>query len=86
MKKTLDLDLKVFGLRIWITLCFTGFGLEIFGQRFIIILIRHFTSTGLGNTWTTNLNDSYYILQVWTLKYLNYTLDFDCYLSCWIRT
>ena len=63
MKKTLDLDLKVFGLRIWITLCFTGFGLEIFGQRFIIILIRYFTSAGLGHTWTTNLNYSYYILR-----------------------
>ena len=30
MKKILDLELKVFGLQIWITLYFTGFGPEIF--------------------------------------------------------
>ena len=30
MTKILDLDLNVFGLRIWITVHFTGFGLEIF--------------------------------------------------------
>ena len=30
MRKTLDLDLKVFGLLIWIMLYFTRFGLETF--------------------------------------------------------
>ena len=30
MRKILDMDLKVFGLQIWITLHFTGFGMEIF--------------------------------------------------------
>ena len=30
MRKILDLGLKVFGLRIWITSNFTGFGLETF--------------------------------------------------------
>ena len=33
-----------------------------FGQRFIIV-IRYFTGAGLGNTWTTNLDYNYYILQ-----------------------
>ena len=30
MRKILEMDLKVFGLQIWITLHFTGFGMEIF--------------------------------------------------------
>ena len=30
MRKILDLDFKVFGLRIWIMLYFTGFGLKTF--------------------------------------------------------
>ena len=32
MRKILDLDLKVFGLKIWIVSHFTGFGLEIFSR------------------------------------------------------
>ena len=34
-----------------------------FGQRFIIIFTRYFTGAGLGNTWTTNFDHNYYILQ-----------------------
>ena len=30
MTKILDVDLKVFGLQIWIMIHFTGFGMEIF--------------------------------------------------------
>ena len=72
----LDLDLKIFGLRIWIMLHFTGFGLKIFGQRFIITLIRYFTGVGLENTWTTNLDYKYYILRDLDLKHLDYGSGF----------
>ena len=34
-----------------------------FGQQFIIIFTRYFTGAGLGNTWTTNFDHNYYILQ-----------------------
>ena len=34
-----------------------------FGQQFTINFIRYFTGTGLGNTWTMNLDYNYYILQ-----------------------
>ena len=48
-------------------LTFFEFGLESFGQRFIITLIRYFTGLGLENTWTMNL-DYNYILQDLDLK------------------
>ena len=63
MRKILDLDLKVFGLRIWITLHLLDLYWKSFGQRFIIILIRYFVDAGLGNTWATNLDYNYYILR-----------------------
>ena len=46
MRKIFDLDLKLFGLRIWITLYFTGFGLETFWTT---IYNRYFTGAGLAN-------------------------------------
>ena len=55
---------------------FTGFGLEIFGQQFIIRLIRYFTGVGLENTWTTNLDYKYYILRDLDLKHLDYGSGF----------
>ena len=65
MTKIFDLGLKVFGLRIWITLCYILLGLDWkpFGQRFIFILTRYFTGAGFGVgntwTWTTNLDYDY---------------------------
>ena len=69
--------MKIFGLQIKITSHFTGFGLEIFGKRFIIILTRHFTGVGLENTWTMNLDVTIIMLyRIWFLKYLDYGFQF----------
>ena len=82
MKKILDLELKVFGLQIWITLYFTGFGPEIFWTA-----IYNYTYQIPYWRWTWN-NFDYNCLfpGIWTLKCLDYGLDFDCYLLYWIRT
>ena len=69
--------MKVFGLRIRITSHFTRFRLEIFGQQFIIIVIRYFTGVGLENSWTMNLDIAIIILYgIWALKYLVYGFRF----------
>ena len=65
--KKLDLNKKVFGLQIWVMLNFTGFGLEIIWQQFIIIHIRYFICAGLEITWTSNLDFNHYIL--WDLDF-----------------
>ena len=70
MRKILDLDLKEFGLQIWIMLHFTRFGLEIFRAAFIIILIRCFTGVGLENVWTTKVDYNNYILKDLEFKIL----------------
>ena len=64
MKKILDLDMKVFGLQIWVTLyILLDLDWKPFGQRFIIILTTIFTGAGLRNTWTTKFDYNYYISQ-----------------------
>ena len=59
----MDLGYK-FGLLCYILL---DLDWKSFGEQF---KIRYFTGTGLRNTWTTNLDYSYYIL--W-----DFYLDFD---------
>ena len=61
---------------------FTGFGLETF--LFIIILTRYFTGTGLFGLQILITITIFH--GIWTLKYLDYSLDFDCYLPYWIKT
>ena len=87
MRKILGLNLKVLGLHIWITLHFTGFGLKTFWTA-----IYNYTYQILYWRWTWKyLYYKFWITitifhAIWTLKYLDYGLDFDCYLPYWIRT
>ena len=68
LRKILYLNLKVFGLRIWICYILLDFDWKSFGERFIITPIRYFTGVRLETTWTTNLDYNYYILdlEIWT--------------------
>ena len=70
LRKILDLDLKVFGQRIWITLNFTGFELEILWTAIYNYNFRYFTCDWLENTWATNLDYNYYIYRTLVLKIL----------------
>ena len=81
MRKILDLGLKYLDCEFGLRYILLDLDWKPFGQRLIIILTRYFTGAGLGNTWTTNFDYNYYISHViWTLKYLDYGLDFSCYL------
>ena len=81
MKKILDLDMKVFGLQIWVTLyILLDLDWKPFGQRFIIILTTIFTNRDFEILGLQSLITITIFLRIWTLIYLDYGLDFDCYL------
>ena len=75
----LDLDFKIFGLWIWITLHFTGFGLEIFWT-----VIYNYTYQILYWHWTWKNLDYKFGLQllyifygIWTWKHSDYGFGFQ---------
>ena len=72
LRKILDLDLKVFGQRIWITLNFTGFGWKYFEQRFTITILDTLLAIDLKilelRIWITII----IFTGFWFWKYLDY--------------
>ena len=67
-------------------LCFILLNLDWkpFWQGFISILTRYFTGAGLFGLQMLITITIFH--GIWTLKYLDYSLDFHCYLSYWIKT
>ena len=51
LSNILDLDLKIFGLRIWIALNLLDLDCKSLEEQLSVTLIRYFAGGGLENTW-----------------------------------